>query len=158
LRQLPLGDEAQLPFPTQQFGTKGTYKLFGVVTNKTEAGDRVIWWLRARCGKSEQVHSELKTDLAGRQLPSAVFGANAAWWALAILAHNLNAAMKQLVLGKDWMSKRMKALRFHLLALPGRVISHARRLIIRLGCGAEALATIVAARQAIRALACGPAG
>ena len=158
LRQLPLGDEAQLPFPTQQFGLKGTYKLFGVVTNKTEAGDQVIWWLRARCGKSEQVHSELKTDLAGGQLPSAVFGANAAWWALAILAHNLNAAMKQLVLGKDWMSKRMKALRFHLLALPGRVISHARRLIIRLDCGAEALATIVAARQAIRALACGPAG
>lgn len=158
LRQLPLGDAAQLPFPTQEFGTKGTYKLFGVVTNRKDAGDQVIWWLRERCGKSEQVHAELKTDLAGGQLPSGVFGANAAWWTLAILAHNLNVAMKRLVLGKDWVSKRMKALRFHLLALPGRVVSHARRLIIRLGGGAEALAAIVAARQAIRALACGPAG
>jgi Transposase DDE domain group 1 len=158
LRELPLGDAAQLPFPTEQFGAKGTYKLFGVVTNKKQAGDEVIWWLRARCGRSEQVHSELKSDLAGGQLPSGVFGANAAWWALAIMAHNLNAVMKQLVLGQDWLSKRMKALRFHLLALPGRVIRHARRLIIRLGCGVEMLATIVAARQTIRQLACGPAG
>ena len=128
------------------------------ITNKKDAADDVIWWLRARCGHSEQVHSELKSDLAGGQLPSRVFGANAAWWALAIMAHNLNAVMKQLVLGKDWLSRRMKALCFHLLALPGRGIHHARRLIIRLGCGVEMLATIVAARQTIRQLACRPAG
>src|SRR5271155_1360494 len=158
LRQLALGDEASLPFPTQAFGTKGTYKLFGVVTNKKEAGDQVIWWLRARCGKSEEVHAVLKTDLAGGQLPSAQFGANAAWWALAVMAHNLNAAMKKLVLGKAWVAKRMKALRFHLIALPGRIVSHARKLIIRLGAGAETLAMIVTARQTIRALRCGPAG
>src|ERR1700688_4379487 len=40
LRQLPLGDQAQLPFPTQEFGPKGTYKLFGVVTNRGDAGDQ----------------------------------------------------------------------------------------------------------------------
>jgi hypothetical protein len=158
LRQLPLGDTAQLPFPTQEFASKGTYKLFGVVTNCTIAGDLVIWWLRERCGKSEEVHSVMKSDLAGGQLPSALFGANAAWWALMILAHNLNAAMKRLVLGKDWATKRMKALRFRLIALPGRVVRHARKLIIRLGAGAEALETIVNAREAIRALPCGPAG
>ena len=129
-----------------------------MVTNKQDAGDQVIWWLRERCGKSEQVHAELKTDLAGGQLPSGVFGANAAWWALAILAHNLNAAMKRLVLGAGWATRRMKTLRFHLLGLPGRVISHARRLIIRLGVGAEALGAIITARETIRALACGPAG
>src|ERR1700690_599422 len=158
LRQLPLGDQAQLPFPTQEFGQKGTYKLFGVVTNRQVAGDQVIWWLRERCGKSEEVHSVMKSDLAGGQLPSGKFGANAAWWALAVLAHNLNAAMKKLVLGKAWVAKRMKALRFRLIALPGRIVSHARKLIIRLGAGAEALAMIVTARQTIRALRCGPAG
>jgi hypothetical protein len=158
LRQLPLGDAAQLPFPTQEFADKGTYKLFGMVTNRKDAGGQVIWWLRERCGKSEEVHSVMKSDLAGGQLPSGQFGANAAWWALMILAHNLTTAMKRLVLGKDWATKRMKALRFRLIALPGRVVSHARKLIIRLGGGAEALGTIVTARQTIRALACGPAG
>ena len=158
LRQLPLGDAAQLPFPTQEFASKGTYKLFGVVTNRKDTGDQVIWWLRERCGKSEEVHSVMKSDLAGGQLPSGLFGANAAWWALMILAHNLNAAMKRLVLGKGWVTKRMKALRLRLIGLPGRVVSHARKLIIRLGADADALATIVNARQTIRALACGPAG
>jgi CelD/BcsL family acetyltransferase involved in cellulose biosynthesis len=52
----------------------------------------------------------------------------------------------------------MKALRFQLIALPGRVVSHARKLIVRLGAGGEALAMIVTARQTIRALCCGPAG
>jgi hypothetical protein len=158
LRQLDLGDTENLPFPTQAFGQKGTFKLFGVVTNRKDPGDQVIWWLRERCGKSEEVHSVLKSDLAGGQLPSGLFGANAAWWALAILSLNLNAAMKRLVLGKDWAARRMKAVRFHLIGMPGRVVSHARTLIIRLGGGAEALKVFVAARQTIRALACGPAG
>ena len=132
--------------------------MFGVVTNRQVAGDQVIWWLRERCGKSEEVHSVMTTDLAGGQLPSALFGANAAWWALMILAHNLNAAMKRLVLGSGWTTKRMKALRLRLIGLPGRVVSHARKLIIRLGAGTEALRLIVSARQTIRALACGPSG
>jgi hypothetical protein len=38
--------------------------------------------------------------------------------------------MKRLVLGGDWAARRMKALRFHLIALPGRVVWHARRLIV----------------------------
>jgi len=137
-----------------------------VVSNRKDAGEQVIWWLRERCGKSEEVHSVMKSDLARGQLPpdqvrgqaSGLFGANAAWWTLTILAHNLNTAMKRLVLGRDWATKRMKALRFRLIGLPGRVVSHARKLIIRLGAEAEVLGTIVAARQTIRALACGPAG
>lgn len=52
----------------------------------------------------------------------------------------------------------MKALRFRLIGLPGGVVSHARKLIIRLGAGTEALAISIRARQTIRALACGPAG
>ena len=158
LRQLEPGDEQELPFPTQAFAGKGLHKLFGVVTNQKGPGDGVIWWLRERCGKSEEVHSAIKSDLAGGQLPSGLFGANAAWWALAILAFNLNAAMKRLALGESWAAKRMKALRFHLIGLPGRVIGHARRWIIRLGGGRQALATILDARQKIRALAHGPAG
>jgi hypothetical protein len=47
-----------------------------LVTNRKDAGDKVIWWLRERCGKSEEVHSVMKSDLAGGQLPSGQFGAN----------------------------------------------------------------------------------
>jgi hypothetical protein len=158
LRQLPLGDEDKLPFPTEDFAGKGRFKLFGVVTNRKEDGDEVIWWLRKRCGKSEAVHSALKSDLAGGQMPSALFGANAAWWALSILAFNLNAALKRLALGDGWAAMRMKAMRFHLIGLPGRVVRHARKLVVRLGGCGDALATLVAARLKLLALAQGPPG
>ena len=167
-RRLPLSRDPRTAAPTgagrrgeaavSHPGVRPEGGLFAVVTNRTGAGEGVIWWLRERCGKSEEVHSATKSDLAGGQMPSGLFGANAAWWALTILAFNLNAAMKRLALGERWAAKRMKALRFHLIGLPGRVVSHARQLIIRLGGGAEALATLLDARQRIRALAQEPAG
>jgi hypothetical protein len=100
----------------------------------------------------------MKGDLAGGQMPSGLFGANAAWWTIMIIAHNLNALMKHLVLGKPWVAKRMKALRFSLISLPGRVVRHARRLILRLSAAGAALAVLLAARRAILALARGPDG
>ncbi len=98
------------------------YKIFGIVTNRDTEGNELINWLHKRCGKSEEAHAIMKEDLAGGRLPSADFGENAAWWWIMILAFNLNAAMKQLALGGSWVTKRMKALRFSLISLPGRVI------------------------------------
>ena len=111
LGELDLGDAEQLPFPTMSFPTLGRYKLFGLVTNRALAGDELIRWQRERCGKSEEAHAVIKDDLAGGRLPSGLFGANAAWWAIMVLAHNLNAMMKRLVLGGDWAARRMKAMR-----------------------------------------------
>ena len=51
-----------------------------------------------------------------------------------------------------------EGLRYHLIGLPGRLVSHARKLIIRLGAGVEALAMMLDARRRIQALAQGPAG
>ncbi len=151
-----LGGGEPLPFPSEVFAGKGRHKLFGLVTNRTEPGDEVIWWLRERCGKSEEAHAVQKDDLAGGTLPSGRFGANAAWWAIMILAHNLNCIMKRLVLGPAWSARRMKALRFHLIALPGRVSRHARGLFIRLPADHPGLELLLAARCKILALAGGP--
>lgn len=159
LRELSLpGLEEQLtfPFPTMEFAGKGRYKVFGVVTNRLDlAGDDLIWWYRERCGKSEEAHKVMKEDLAGGKLPSGDFGENAAWWAIMILAFNLNSAMKRLVLGGNWVSKRLKAIRFGLINLPGRVIHHARELMVRLTAGHPSNEILFAARAKILALAHG---
>jgi len=42
LRKPALGDEANHPFSTQEFGQRGAFKPFGVVTNRKELGDQVI--------------------------------------------------------------------------------------------------------------------
>jgi hypothetical protein len=43
LRQMTLGDEAKLPFPTQTFGHSGFFKLFASWPTRALPGDRVIW-------------------------------------------------------------------------------------------------------------------
>ena len=99
------------------------YKVSGVVTNRTIAGEELIRWYRERCGKGEEVHGVLKRDLAAGRLPSGLFGANAAWWSIAALAFNLNSAVKQLGMGSEWLNKRLKAIRFGLVNLPGRLVA-----------------------------------
>jgi hypothetical protein len=126
-----MAEQISLPFPTMNWGAV-KYKITGIVTNREMAPDEVIWWYRGRCGKSEEAHSIMKEDLAGGKLPSGLFGANAAWWQIMILAFNVNSAMKGLVLGESWGRSRLKAVRFWLIRLPGRVLERGRQLFVRL--------------------------
>ena len=89
-------------------------------------------------------------------LPSGKFGANAAWWAIVVLTFNLNSAMKRLVLGGEWVSRRLKAVRFGVICIAGRVVRHARRLIIRLTKGHPSYELLLRARGTIAALAAAP--
>ena len=126
-----MDNQLTFPFPTMDWGSV-KYKVTGMVTNLGLPAEEVISWYRERCGKSEEAHWIMKEDLAGGRFPSGLFGANAAWWQIMILAFNLNIAMKSLVLGGDWVKRRLKAIRFWLIKVPGRVLEHARSLIVRL--------------------------
>ena len=124
-------EERELPFQTM-LKESVRYKVFGLVTNMDWDGQELIDWHYKRCGRSEQAHSVMKEDLAGGTLPSGDFGENAAWWWMMILAFNLNAALKVLVLGEKWLWKRMKAIRFSLINIPARLIGRSRQLSLRL--------------------------
>ncbi|WP_233586849.1 transposase [Legionella sp. km772] len=123
-------DELDLPFQTIKLN-EVRYKLFSVVTNRDIDGSDLIQWHRKRCGKSEHVHSTQKEGLAGGQFPSNLFGANAAWWAIMVLSFNLNRLMQIVALPKELKESKMKALRFHVIQLPGQVIHHARSVFVR---------------------------
>jgi hypothetical protein len=128
------------------------YKLFGLVTNRDLAGDKLIWWSRERCGKGEEMHAIMKHDLAGSHLPSAHFGANAAWWDIMVLAFNLNSLMKRLALPGGWQPKRLKAIRFGLINVAGRVVSRSRQLIVRLSSSHPAYQVLLEVRWRLQAL------
>jgi hypothetical protein len=156
---LPGMEDSQqsLPFQTVQMSSQG-YKLFGLVTNMHWEGERLIHWHRERCGKSEEAHSVMKGDFAGGTLPSDDFGVNAAWWWIMMLSMNLNSIMKQMALGKAWVSRRMKAIRFSFINLPGRIVERSREMIIRLMKGHPAFALFLEARSRIRTLVPVPSG
>jgi hypothetical protein len=121
-------------------------------------GDNLIHWQHERCGKSEEAHSVMKEDFAGGKLPSGDFSENAAWWSIMILAHNLNTAMKNLILKGSWVTKRMKAIRFHLINLPGRIMERSRQLLIRLAADHPSFEIVLSARQRIMELGYAPSG
>jgi hypothetical protein len=150
-------EERELPFQSvHQGGVR--YKVFGIVTNMDWDGQDLIEWHYKRCGRSEQAHSVMKEDLAGGMLPSGDFGENAAWWWMMVLAFNLNAALQCLVLGGRWVSRRMKAMRFHLINIAARVIDRSRQLRLRLSAGDPTYGWLVSIRAKITALRPAPSG
>jgi hypothetical protein len=151
--------QAELPFSSMDFGAKGRHKLFGIVTNHLEMpGDELIWWHRGRCGDSEKAHAIMKSDLAGGTMPSGLFGANAAWWSIMILAYNVTALTQRYLLAAGWATKRLKALRFAVFNIAGRVYAAGRRLIIAISQTHPALELLLGARQRLQMVVAGPDG
>jgi hypothetical protein len=109
------------------------YKVFGMVTNILERdGGELVLWHHARCGKSEEVHRILKNEIAGGHVASRKFGANAAWWNIAVLAFSLLNLFKRNFLPKECHKSRPKSLRFHFFATIGRIVKHARHKVLRI--------------------------
>ena len=146
--------QTQMDFPFATVVCCGkTYRVKGIVTNRQAEADELIRWHYERCGKSEEAHAVMKTDLAGGCFPSGKFGANAAWWAIMLLAYNLHAAMRLLALPEGMKKKRLKGIRFALINVPARVVERSRQLFIRLARGHPALEWLVEMRRLIRRLA-----
>lgn len=160
LRQLELPDvprQQEFPFPVMDFGEACRCKVHGLVSNRLDMdAEELIWWSRERCGRAEAAHSAMKEDFAGGVLPSGDFGENAAWWAIMILSYNLNSIMKRHALGDGWADKRMKAIRFAVINLPGRVMKHARQLAVRIAAEHPSLPLLLRARVRIFKLARAP--
>jgi hypothetical protein len=121
------------PLQGELFGDGNAYHYFAVVTNMWSwDGERLLQWQRERCGTVEKVHDVIKNDLAGGVFPAKRFFANAAWWRLNALTYNVLSVMKRKALPASWWPLRLKALRFHLLNIAGRVIEHARKLFLKI--------------------------
>jgi hypothetical protein len=123
------------------FADGSKVKHFAVVTNIREwKATRLIEWHREKAGTIEGVHDVLKNELAAGVMPSKYFGANAAWLRLATIAHNVMTALKRLALPAELLTARPKRLRFLIINTPGRLVHHARRMVLRLATTAARLA------------------
>jgi hypothetical protein len=95
---------------------------FAVVTNEPDwAGDKLIWWHRAKAGTIEIAHDILKNELGAGTMPCGRFGANAAWFRLNVITWNLMVALKWIALPPELLDARPKRLRFRIFTLAARV-------------------------------------
>jgi hypothetical protein len=115
------------------FADGSEVKYFAVRTNLWDwKPRRLLEWHREKAGTIEAVHDVVKNELAGGVLPCGRYGANAAWFRLAVITYNVLTAMKRLVLPPDLQTARPKRLRFLIFQQPGKLIHHARKMILRL--------------------------
>ncbi len=136
--------------PTQLplFADGEPYRFYATVTNLWEKeGEQLLHWARERCGTVEPAHDVLKNELGGGVLPCKRFGANAAWWQIVVLTANLITALKLIALPAEWRPMRPKRLRFLLLHLFGRLVTHGRRLLLRLARDHPSTSVFIEARR-----------
>jgi hypothetical protein len=146
--------QKKLPFPTATMNHL-KYKVHAIVSNRSQEDltvKQLVEWYHQRAGSSEQAHSIMKADFAGGQLPSKYFGSNAAWWWIMMLSLNTIQILKEVALGPDRKSKRMKALRFSLFNIPGKVIHHGDKLIVRIARAHPSFQWLLTIRQRINSL------
>jgi hypothetical protein len=115
------------------FADGSAVKHFAVVSNLWAwSPKKLLQWHREKAGTIEAAHDVVKNELAGGVMPCGRFGANAAWLRLAVLTYNVLTALKRLALPPELLTARPKRLRFLIFFTPGKLVHHARRLLLRL--------------------------
>lgn len=104
---------------------------YGAFATNTPTGQ--IQWLDARHRTQAHVEDRVKQLKAcgARNLPSIDYDRNAGWLQLAALATSLTAWLRHLALDGDLAKAATKTLRFRLLSAPARLVTHARRKILK---------------------------
>ena len=106
----------------------------------------------AKAGTTPLLHDITKNELGAGVLPSGKFGANAAWFRLALLTHNVLVAMKRLVLPPDLKDARSLRLRFRVFAIAARVVHHARAIAARIAARVLEVVDVIAGRRRVAEL------
>jgi hypothetical protein len=105
---------------------------YGSFATNTPTGQ--VQWLDTRHRTQAHVEDKMKELKAtgADKLPSASWDRNHAWIQLAALAVTLTAWLRHLGLPGDLANAEPKTLRFRLLAVPARLVHHARKRILKI--------------------------
>src|SRR5437879_4380460 len=118
------------PSPGSQLALYTDYGYHAFVTNRH--GEMLVLEAEHRAhAEVENTIRDLKYGMGLNHLPSGRFGANGAWFALNVMAHNLTRWAGAIALG-DGTAMTTKTFRRRMVALPGRLARSGRRLSLHL--------------------------
>ncbi|HET9655818.1 MAG TPA: IS1380 family transposase [Kineosporiaceae bacterium] len=105
---------------------------YGAFVTNTPVGQ--LQFLDARHRTQAHVEDRIKQFKAcgARNLPSIDYDRNTAWLQLAALATSLTAWLRHLALDGELAKASTKTLRFRILSAPARLVTHARRRILKI--------------------------
>jgi len=121
------------------------YGYHAVATNREASAAEVIWKHHAR-GNSENWHKEWKIGVGMEQVPCGQFEAKALYFAIGVLAYNLAQLLKRRVLPPAYRTVTLAMLRWKVYRLAGKLVRHARGLILQIKADTEKWRLLPAAR------------
>ncbi len=111
----------------------GNWKYWLVATNipQDELGTAALIAFHAKRGEMERILGEMKAHFHLDHMPCGQFSANSMYFTLGILSYNIVQLMKQIALGQGAMKRSISTVRYELLHHAGRLLTHARYMILR---------------------------
>lgn len=110
------------------------YRYWVVATNLSEKqyDAKAVIKLHQQRGKMERIIGELKHQINLDRVPCGQFNANCLYFTIGLLAYNLLQMLKLAGLKEEYHTKSVRTLRYQLLKLAGKVVFHARYMIVQI--------------------------
>ena len=102
-----------------------------IASNRDESTEATLVWYRQRGEVSENGIKELKIGFGMERMPCGQFAANAAFFRIGVIAHNLFVLFKHSVLGEGWLRHKVATVRWRLFHLPGKLVRHAGAWVLK---------------------------
>lgn len=102
-----------------------------IASNRTGSAADVLIWYRQRGEHSENGIKELKIGFGMERMPCGQEKANAAFFRLGVIAHNLFVLFKSSALGEGWQRHQVATVRWRLFQIPGRIVRHAGAWVLK---------------------------
>ncbi|HHE05765.1 MAG TPA: IS1380 family transposase [Epsilonproteobacteria bacterium] len=109
---------------------KEHYSVIATNADESMSAQDVVKFYRKRGDTSENRIKELKNGFNLKYLPTSDFTGNAFYFQVGVLAYNLFVLFKE-TLQKSWQRHTIQTLRYKLYNIAGKVITHARKTILK---------------------------
>jgi hypothetical protein len=128
---------------------KAPYRYHAIASNRAdEDAATTMEWHSGRGDVSENRIKDLKIGFGMDYMPYGAFAANAAFFALDVLAHNLFIGFRRIVSGESCASLQVQPVRWRLYQPAGKVVRHSRQIFLKVSADALDLFTAIRERCA----------
>jgi hypothetical protein len=113
------------------------YHYHAIASNReNEDAATTMEWYGKRGDASENRIKDLKIGFGMEYMPCGTFAANAAFFAIGALAHNLYLGFRSMALGKGWERSQVQTVRWRIYQTAGKIVRHGRQLILKVSAAA----------------------
>ncbi len=126
--------ESDNPTVPELLGDNYEYRV--IATNSELDAEKVVHFYNLR-GVCEYNIKEAKYGFNLKSFPSGNLAGNGLWLKVGILAYNLIMYLKRIIMGGSYKNKEMASIRYQVISIAGKLVSHGGRKVLKLCCDVE---------------------